>query len=132
MNLKKLEELAEAVFSELGEEGAILDIYLVPDRMMRKINRDFRGKDRPTTVLSFAPAPGPRPDGTASFFGEIYLAPEFIKSHNESIGRLLVHGILHLCGFGHESRKERARMEKQEEKLEKTFSSRRGFRPLFN
>ena len=132
MNLKKLEELAEAVFSELGEEGAILDIYLVPDRMMRKINRDFRGKDRPTTVLSFAPAPGPRPDKAASFLGEIYLAPEFIKSHNESIGRLLVHGILHLCGFGHESRKERARMEKQEEKLEKTFSSRHGLRSLFN
>lgn len=132
MNLKALERLAREILTSLGKKGSGIDIYLVPDRLMRRINRDFRGKDKPTTVLSFTPAPGPQPEKTAPFLGEIYLAPEFIKSHNESIGRLLVHGILHLCGFGHGRKKERIRMEKQEGRLEKKISSRRGFCSFFN
>ena len=68
-----------------------------PDRI-RELNRDYRGRDEPTDVLSFpvdeaAPAAGPRE------LGDVIICPE----HTEDLTEAVVHGVLHLCGYDHET-----------------------------
>ncbi len=65
---------------------------------MRALNREHRGTDRPTDVLSFpvdaaAPARGPRE------LGDVVVCPERAGDLRE----VVVHGVLHLCGYDHET-----------------------------
>ena len=65
---------------------------------IRELNRDYRGRDEPTDVLSFpvdeaAPAAGPRE------LGDVIICPE----HTEDLIEAVVHGVLHLCGYDHET-----------------------------
>jgi probable rRNA maturation factor len=65
---------------------------------IRALNREHRGRDAPTDVLSFpvdimAPASGPRE------LGDVVICPE----HTEDLQEAVVHGVLHLCGYDHET-----------------------------
>jgi probable rRNA maturation factor len=65
---------------------------------IRELNRDYRGRDEPTDVLSFpvdeaAPAAGPRE------LGDVIICAE----HTEDLNEAVVHGVLHLCGYDHET-----------------------------
>ena len=65
---------------------------------IRELNREYRGRDEPTDVLSFpvdeaAPAAGPRE------LGDVIICPE----HTEDLTEAAVHGVLHLCGYDHET-----------------------------
>ena len=65
---------------------------------IRELNRDHRGRDEATDVLSFpvdesAPAAGPRE------LGDVVICPE----HTEDLTEAVVHGVLHLCGYDHET-----------------------------
>jgi len=96
---------------------AFFDIYFVDSRKMRRLNKAFRGKDKPTNVLAF-PANGfPRPDVKSYFLGEIYLCPSYINSHREDIKRLVIHGFLHLLGYTHKKSSDRIKMEDLEKKI---------------
>jgi probable rRNA maturation factor len=75
-----------------------LAIALVPAAGIRSLNRRHRGIDRATDVLSFpvdaeAPARGPRE------LGDVVICPE----HTHDLSEAVVHGVLHLCGYDHES-----------------------------
>ena len=77
---------------------AHLAIELVDSDRIRELNRDYRGRDEPTDVLSFpvdeaAPAAGPRE------LGDVIICPE----HTEDLIEAAVHGVLHLCGYDHET-----------------------------
>jgi probable rRNA maturation factor len=92
-------------------------VLLSNDRKLRALNRDFRGKDKPTNVLSF-----PGADGYA---GDIALAYGVTKKEAKAAGKtvadhathLVVHGILHLAGHDHERPKEARAMESLEVKI---------------
>lgn len=115
---KKLEAIAQNILQALQISGCSLEIFLVSDRIMRDINREYRGKDEPTNVLSFNAAKIPRPENKIRHLGEIYLAPKYISSHNEDIQYLLLHGILHLVGYEHEkSNSSACRMQKKEKEI---------------
>ena len=65
---------------------------------IRELNRDHRGVDSPTDVLSFpvdesGPSAGPRE------LGDVVICPE----HTEDLTEAVVHGVLHLCGYDHET-----------------------------
>ena len=87
-----------------GEVG----IKICSDRMMADLNRRFRGKTGPTDVLSF-PDGSPLPDG-ALYLGDMVIAAGVAARAAEAEGwpveaelkRLLLHGLLHLCGYDHE------------------------------
>jgi probable rRNA maturation factor len=91
-----------------------LCIVLADDRLQRRLNRTFRGRDRPTNVLSFDGAPGA--------LGDVVLALETIAAEAEAQGKtladhlahLVVHGVLHLMGYDHERPGQARRMERLE------------------
>lgn len=75
-----------------------LAIELVGEERIRELNRDHRGKDTPTDVLSFPidedePVAGPRE------LGDVVICAE----HTEDMVEAVVHGVLHLCGYDHET-----------------------------
>jgi probable rRNA maturation factor len=75
-----------------------LAIALVDRERMRELNRSHRADDRPTDVLSFpvdeaGAAVGPRE------LGDVVICPE----HTRDLREAVVHGVLHLCGYDHES-----------------------------
>jgi probable rRNA maturation factor len=85
---------------------------------MKALNRRFRGKDKPTDVLSF-PA---EPDAPKNFAGEIAISAEIAAQNARALGHspaeevkiLVLHGILHLRGYDHEcDNGEMARREQQ-------------------
>ncbi len=92
--------------------GVALSIILTDDAGIRKINRKYRGKARPTDVISFAyrENPFPFPGSAVEELGDVYISCEramdqaarFGVTPAEEIMRLLAHGILHLAGYDHE------------------------------
>jgi len=97
-----------------------LSIVLADDKGVRRLNRDYRGIDGPTNVLSFgSAADGRRPPGQPVILGDVILARETVATEAASQGKsvedhalhLVVHGVLHLLGHDHESAKEAEAME---------------------
>ena len=100
-----------------GLKGTV-DVLITTSAEMRSLNRRFRGKDKPTDVLSF-PA---EPDLQRKFAGEIAISAEMAAQNAHALGHspaqevkiLALHGILHLRGYDHECDNGRmARREKQ-------------------
>lgn len=88
---------------------------LADDSLLRSLNHDFRGKDKPTNVLSF-------PDPTPGALGDVALAYETCAAEARAQGKtlrahlahLVVHGTLHLLGWDHETVPEALAMEARE------------------
>ncbi|OGP05576.1 MAG: rRNA maturation RNase YbeY [Deltaproteobacteria bacterium GWA2_38_16] len=102
-----------------------LSIIFVSDAVIQKMNKRYRGKNKPTDVLSF-PAPCHSEAKPKNLLGDIMISAETAKrdsrkfkiSFDEELKFLLIHGFLHLLGYDHEaSRKEELRMQRQERKL---------------
>ena len=106
------------------EWPAEVSILLTDDAAVRALNRDYRGLDKPTNVLSFAleDEPGPRPPGAPLVLGDIVVALETCQREAKEAGRpfghhlahLVVHGVLHLLGFDHSDDIDADRMESLE------------------
>ena len=96
-----------------------VSVAIVSDRRMQALNRQFRGKNSATDVLSF---PADRP-----FLGDIVIAQGVAKrqarEHGHSLATevrvLALHGLLHLLGYDHESKRDRGRMARMEARLRK-------------
>jgi probable rRNA maturation factor len=117
----KLRRTAQRLLDAVGYPKASLSITLVGDATIRKLNREYRHKDRPTDVLSF-----PLGDGAQQqLLGDVVIsvatakrqAAEYDATLERELERLLIHGILHLLGHDHHKRDERLRMEKEERRL---------------
>lgn len=92
-----------------------MEFFLIRDAEIKKINKKYRNKDAVTNVLSFCePKKFVRGNQKENFLGEIYIAPDYIKRHGQSIEHMVVHGILHLCGYDHITKKDAEKMEKKE------------------
>lgn len=111
---------ALAAAAALEERGGSVSVLLGDDASLSALNKEFRGKDGPTNVLSFPPAPGG--EGQDGFLGDIALAAETIAAQAEFQGKrfedhaahLAVHGFLHLLGYDHEAAADAERMETRE------------------
>jgi probable rRNA maturation factor len=90
-------------------------VVLCSDYLIRKLNRQYRKKDKATDVLSFRL-------GDDDLLGEIYISPQRAKvqarrygvAYEEELKRLLIHGLLHLMGYDHIKRTDRVIMEDKE------------------
>jgi probable rRNA maturation factor len=82
-------------------EGVVdghLSVDLVPPDRIRELNREHRGRDEPTDVLSF-PIDGASRVAGPRELGDVVICPE----HASDLDEATVHGVLHLCGYDHES-----------------------------
>ncbi|WP_332696057.1 rRNA maturation RNase YbeY [Bosea sp. (in: a-proteobacteria)] len=101
--------------------GAELSLLLTDDKRIRAVNREWRGFDKPTNVLSFPAAP-PERIAMSPVLGDIVLAFETLvreaeaeeKSLGDHLSHLVIHGLLHLLGEDHETEAEAQRMEAME------------------
>jgi probable rRNA maturation factor len=116
---------AEAVLGELRLGEAELSIVLCDDAFIHPLNRDHRGKDKPTDVLSFSQREGEGADPEDMLLGDIIISVETAARQAEERGHgiahelrvLIVHGILHLLGHDHEDDDEAEVMEAEERRL---------------
>jgi probable rRNA maturation factor len=95
---EKLRGAVEAALRAAGIEGSHIAVELVDEERIRALNRDHRGVDAPTDVLAFpidetGPVAGPRE------LGDVAICPE----HCSDLTEAAVHGVLHLCGYDHET-----------------------------
>ena len=102
-----------------------VSVVLADDTMLRQLNSQYRGKDAPTNVLSFPTElthDDAVPDGEPVPLGDIVLSFETLQREAADLGiemrdhftHLLVHGMLHLVGFDHETDEDAAEMESRE------------------
>ena len=121
----RLARSGRRLLTALRRRDAELSVLLVSDRVMRQMNRDWRGRDRTTDVLSFAQHEG---GGAAprELLGDVVIAVPTAARQAEERGetlvvaaeRLLIHGVLHLLGYDHErSQAEALRMQRRERRL---------------
>jgi probable rRNA maturation factor len=111
----------------LGFTDSELSVTFVGDRTMRRLNREYRGIDKPTNVLSFSMGDGDFPGMNPYLLGDVVIstdtawreAEEEGISLGERLGFLLLHGILHVTGHDHErsGEAEAKRMERAQRKL---------------
>jgi probable rRNA maturation factor len=93
-----VEELCALALASAGIDDGHVAIEFVDEERIRDLNREFRGNDSPTDVLSFGvdedgETPGPRE------LGDIVICPE----HTEDLREAVLHGALHLTGMDHET-----------------------------
>lgn len=120
---------ARLILREHNLERGAVNIVLAGNRCLQQLNRQYRGKDTPTDVLSFSMIEEGRPGRFALpaeeqlVVGDVYIsldkaeeqAREAGHSAHQEILILAVHGLLHLVGYDHGSRHDYARMRKQED-----------------
>jgi probable rRNA maturation factor len=94
----ELRPAVEAALSAAGVEDGHLSVELVGAERIRELNRDHRGRDRPTDVLSF-PIDGAGAVAGPRELGDVVICPE----HTADLTEAAVHGVLHLCGYDHDA-----------------------------
>jgi rRNA maturation RNase YbeY len=126
---KRVLNLAQAVLECIGQSSAEMSVSLVGDRGMRRLNRQYRQKDRSTDVLAFAFREARAPhrfNRSAAHLGDVVIALPTAqrqakaahRSVEEEIVALLIHGVLHLCGYDHEHGGDEAlRMQRKERQV---------------
>jgi probable rRNA maturation factor len=111
-----LERFAGRARRAAGVHGKV-QVLITSNGALRMLNRQFRKKDKATDVLSFPPAPG------ADHSGDIAISAEIAAQQARSLGHtlmqelkvLMLHGMLHLAGYDHES--DKGEMARKEERL---------------
>jgi len=133
---RPLESFLRRVKNELGLGHAGVTVCLVSDAQIARMNETFRKKKGPTDVLSFPSSQRRKPlriqrrtrrSKNPEYLGDIAISPATARRYARKHGRrlaqelrvLILHGILHLLGYDHET--DRGQMDRLEEKLRKRF-----------
>ena len=116
---------AEAMLDALELGDSELSILLCSDSVIHELNRDYRGKDKPTDVLAFAMWEGESPSPDRTLLGDVVISvPTAARQARErdrpivaEVTFLLAHGLLHLVGYDHQTRREEQEMNRETERL---------------
>jgi len=119
----RLRRVLRGAARELGVSGELALVF-AGDRTLHRLNRTYRGKDRPTDVLSF---PGP---GGEEGLGDVVVSVETAAKNARALGRTLpqeldvlaLHGFLHVLGYDHET--DDGKMDRLERRLRKRLLGR--------
>jgi len=113
----RIARIADATLAEVGKRDSTLTVAFVRDRTIRSLNNKFRGNDRVTDVLSF-PARANGEEASGLFIednepenlGDVVVSTDTAErqagdaghSFEREVEELVIHGVLHLCGYDHE------------------------------
>ena len=111
LNTKPLCQFAERALRHIASTKQSVTIVFVGDASIRRLNRQFRGKDRVTDVLSFPTRAEPFETENQSSLGEVVISIQRAAAQAKQNGltfsneveQLILHGLLHLCGYDHET-----------------------------
>ena len=121
--VKMLEDFFERVRKELRFPQNAVTIQFISDAAMGRLNQRFRHKRGPTDVLSFPANGGSRRQEPAAYIGDIAISPQTARRNARRFSRtlpaemriLILHGMLHLAGFDHET--DHGEMDRMEKRL---------------
>jgi probable rRNA maturation factor len=120
INGAKVRKFLSTLVPALGLVDPSFSVVFIRDKDIRRYNRDYRGLDKPTDVLSFP--------GENGYLGDILISSETaynqaLKSNKltfeTNVQRLVLHGLLHLMGYDHET--DRGEMKAFERRLRRRF-----------
>jgi probable rRNA maturation factor len=120
--LRPLDKFSQRALRKLKLKPGSANIAFVTDAEIARLNKVYRKKNKPTDVLSFPTQSAKRPNKD-KFLGDIAIAPAVARRYAQKNGRslqteiciLILHGILHLLGYDHET--DRGQMDRIEHKL---------------
>lgn len=120
-----LERVAGWLLEQFGMDEGELSVVLCDDAFIHPLNLQYRGKDKPTDVLSFSQREGEEADEDDPVLGDVVISLETAATQAAERGHgldhearvLLVHGVLHLLGYDHEQDDEAEEMEALERDL---------------
>jgi len=115
LELKKIKSDLKKVLKYLDQDDKDLSVTFCDDEYIKKLNEKFRNKNKATDVLSF-------PIEEKGLLGDIIIslqtaaenAKVYSRSFSEEINTLLIHGLMHLLGFEHDTDKQYDKMNKKE------------------
>lgn len=115
---KKFSTVAKKILKGENRETETLSLAFVEESEMQKLNKQYRGKDKPTDVLSFAL-------NEENILGEIVICPKVVERNAMEYGvskesemiKVFAHGVLHLLGYDHEGPEEEALKMEEKEKF---------------
>ena len=124
VDAQRLSGIADATVADAGHPGREVSVTITNDRRLHELNLRYRGKNRPTDVLSF---PYDEPDGP---IGDVVisvdraLAQAAEKGHDleRELDILVLHGSLHVCGYDHET--DNGEMDRIERRLRRRLLAR--------
>jgi len=108
---KNLKEKAQAILSALGSPDGELSILLLDDPQIAVLNKEYLQREGPTNVIAFPMREGAFAEITPDLLGDVVISLETAEkeglaagmSMEDRLGELMVHGILHLFGYDHET-----------------------------
>jgi len=111
MRNEKWRALAAKALQAIGHTNQSATIAFVSDRQMRELNRSFRGIGKTTDVLSFPAGEDEFGQTSTTNLGDIAISVERAETQaaerglkfDREIAQLILHGLLHLCGYDHET-----------------------------
>ncbi len=130
---EEIHATAEIVLKELGKAEAELSILIVDDIKIAELNKRYLNREGPTNVIAFPMQTGEFTQVNPYLLGDVVISTDTAAKEGKTAGigttirfrELLVHGILHLCGYDHEeSEQEALRMEKKADSLLKAIETR--------
>ena len=125
---KHLKEKAQAILDALGSPDGELSILLLDDPQIAVLNKNYLQREGPTNVIAFPMREGAFAEINPEMLGDVVISLETVEkeglaagtSMKDRLGELMIHGILHLFGYDHEtSEKEARRMEAKSRELVK-------------
>ena|SRR5215831_19038311 len=125
INVKSWRDFTERALEAVGPTGHSVTVVFVGNATIKKLNQQFRGANYSTDVLSFPAEPESFEMEHQSKLGEVVISLERAKaqakenglSFTNEVQQLILHGLLHLCGYDHET--DHGEMNRLELKLRK-------------
>lgn len=111
MDCDRWQRFGEQALKVIGKAGYQATIAFVSDRQIKILNQRFRGVNKPTDVLSFPASNEGFTETSEPNLGDIAISAERAESQaaesgltfEKEIAQLILHGLLHLCGYDHET-----------------------------
>lgn len=128
LDRQRIVQIGQAVLARVAADASTATITFIRDRAMQQLNRDYREFDKPTDVLAFAyheQMSDNEPDHSPDFLGDVIISVETAAryareqgiSFETEINWLVIHGLLHLAGYDHET--DNGEMRRLERRLRK-------------
>jgi len=133
LEINELEEYLKFVADYMKVNDAIVSVIIVDNNKIHEINKEYRGIDRPTDVISFALEEGEDYEVKERMLGDIYISIDKVyeqaKEYGHSVKRelffLATHGFLHLLGYDHMKKEDEDIMFPLQEKILEEYGVKR-------